>query len=166
MLFEISKRIPKKRTLFWFFFCSFNSFDRYDKILPCLKNFVRNPRTYRHRIVRLFIAQLGLIMCNYFSMDLKRQSELPGLCPDTSSLIVLLVSFHKAGKFSSALFFNIDYKNWAWTSRSSLQQTLIFNRKKLVRKAPGVLRFSKWTLGKICFFLVFRTAVPKIFTSQ
>ena len=48
-----------------FFFCSLLSFDRYVKILPCLKTCLWNPGTYRHKIVRLSRSQFGLVMSKF-----------------------------------------------------------------------------------------------------
>ena len=55
------KRIPQQgRSLF--FFCSLIFFDRSDKILTCLKTWLWNPGTYRHKIVLLSTAQFDLVV--------------------------------------------------------------------------------------------------------
>ena len=48
-----------------FFFCSFLLFDRSDNILTCLKTCLWNPGTYKHKIVLLSSAQLGLVMLHF-----------------------------------------------------------------------------------------------------
>ena len=55
------------RTLPLFFFRSFIFFDRSAKILTCLKICLWKSGIYRHKIVRLFTAQFGLVEFDFCS---------------------------------------------------------------------------------------------------
>ena len=70
--FVICKQIPFPL----FFFCSFIFFDRSDKILICLRTCLWSPGTYRHKIVRLSSAQIGLEVIFLIFFDSRNKKSI------------------------------------------------------------------------------------------
>ena len=58
MYFVNCKHIPQQGRSF----CSLIFFDYSDKVLNCLKSCLWKPGTYRHKILRLSIAQFNLVL--------------------------------------------------------------------------------------------------------